>query len=139
VRSASGEASKPPALGLGLKPQTLAIVRAGLHGVVNAPGTGARARLAEVAVAGKTGTAQLVSHARQTRGGAPTQALRSHGWFVAFAPVENPRIALAVLVEHGGGGGESAAPIARKVLAHFFNVATAPPAQVAGAVADPER
>jgi penicillin-binding protein 2 len=127
-----------PALDLHLKPQTLALVKAGMYGVVNAPGTGARARLLEVPVAGKTGSAQVVSSARLTRG-ASLQALQPHGWFVAFAPAEKPRIALAVLVEHGGSGGEAAAPVARKVLAQFFGVATPAPTPVAGAVVDPER
>lgn len=138
VKAAGSALPEAPALDLGLKPQTLAIVKAGMDGVVNAPGTGARARLAEVAVAGKTGSAQVISHARLTRGVSPTQNVQSHGWFVAFAPVERPRIALAVLIEHGGSGGEAAAPVARKVLAQFFNIAAPPPAQVAGVV-DPER
>jgi penicillin-binding protein 2 len=43
-----------------------------------------------------------------------------HGWFLAFAPVDAPRIALAVLVEHGGSGSEAAAPVAREILAAFF-------------------
>jgi cell division protein FtsI/penicillin-binding protein 2 len=46
--------------------------------------------------------------------------MQPHGWFVAFAPADNPRIALAVLVEHGGSGGEAAAPVAREILQQFF-------------------
>jgi penicillin-binding protein 2 len=48
--------------------------------------------------------------------------LLPHGWFLAFAPADDPRIALAVLVEHGRSGTGSAAPVARQILAHFFGV-----------------
>lgn len=84
--------------------------------VVNGPsGTGHRAQLPDVAVAGKTGTAQN-PHGED------------HAWFVAFAPVENPRIALAVIVENGGSGGAIAAPIAQKTLAAYFEYADPSPA-----------
>lgn len=128
----------PPPVELGLKPSTIEIVKLGLYGVVNAPGTGARARLPDVAVGGKTGTAQVVSSARLTRG-TPSQAIVPHGWFVAFAPVDKPRIALAVLAEHAGSGGEGAAPLARKMLAQFFNSTSPAPGLPAGAVIDAER
>jgi penicillin-binding protein 2 len=138
VKDAARAPSDAP-IDIGLKPSTLEIVKAGMNGVVNAPGTGWRARLPEVVVAGKTGTAQVVSHARLTRG-VPSQAIVPHGWFVAFAPLNNPRIALAVLAEHAGSGGEGAAPLARKMLAQFFNSRSpAPGLPVAGAVIDTER
>lgn len=138
-RFADGSEPEASVVDLGFKPETLQIVRAGLRGVVNAPGTGWRAGLAEVTVAGKTGSAQVVSHARLTRG-TPTQSMLPHGWFVAFAPFDDPTIALAVLVEHGGSGGEAAAPVARKVLARFFGSSTPPPAYpVADAVIDTDR
>jgi cell division protein FtsI/penicillin-binding protein 2 len=54
-------------------------------------------------------------------------AVKPHGWFIAFAPAEHPRIALAVLVEHGGTGGESAAPVAREILARFFGIPSSQP------------
>lgn len=104
---------------LGLQPQTLRLVAEGMCGVVNEGGTGWRARLASVRVCGKTGSAQVVSHERLTRGDA-TPDLQPHGWFVAYAPAEAPRIALAVLVENGGSGGEAAAPVARRILERFF-------------------
>jgi peptidoglycan glycosyltransferase len=85
--------------------------------VVNSPnGTGTAAQIPGVQVAGKTGTAQTV------KGAAP------HAWFVAFAPAEAPRYAIAVIVEHGGElaseatGGKVAAPIARAVLAKLLGV-----------------
>jgi penicillin-binding protein 2 len=52
-----------------------------------------------------------------------------HGWFIAFAPAQNPKIALAVLVEHGGSGAAAAAPVARRILAHFFGLDREPQSQ----------
>jgi penicillin-binding protein 2 len=54
--------------------------------------------------------------------------MQPHGWFLAFAPADDPRIALAVLVEHGKSGAASAAPVARQILAHFFRVDRPAPA-----------
>jgi penicillin-binding protein 2 len=105
---------------LGIKPSTIAAVAAGMRAVV-AGGTGWRARMQTVEVAGKTGSAQVVAKSRlQKSPGA--EAYQPHGWFLGFAPAENPTIALAVLVEHGKSGGESAAPVARQILAHYFGV-----------------
>jgi penicillin-binding protein 2 len=107
---------------LGFKPQTLQVVRAGLAAAVS-EGTGWRARVPGILVAGKTGSAQVVARERLLQG-TPSHAMLPHGWFVAFAPADAPRIALAVLVEHGGSGGEAAAPVAQKILARFFGVPT---------------
>lgn len=91
-------------------------LREALHQVVDGPGgTGRMAQVLGVSVAGKTGTAQVVSLDYKGKG-----KREDHAWFVAFAPVEDPQIALAVLVEHGGSGGKTAGPIAQKVLAEFF-------------------
>jgi penicillin-binding protein 2 len=103
-----------------VRPETIAAVREGMRGVV-ATGSGWRARLQSVEVCGKTGSAQVVGRARLER--TPTvHELLPHGWFIAFAPAERPRIALAVLVEHGGSGGAAAAPVARRILSHFFGL-----------------
>ncbi len=123
VRPSGGEAALPPPRPLGLRPETLALVREGLHAVVDGSGTGWRARLGDVSVAGKTGSAQVVARARLQREkdrGAVTTSILPHGWFLAFAPVEDARIALVVLVEHGGSGGDAAAPVARTILSAFF-------------------
>jgi penicillin-binding protein 2 len=89
---------------------TLETIRSIMHDVVARPnGTGRHAQLSEISVAGKTGTAQN-SHGDD------------HAWFVAFAPAENPRIAVTVLVENGGGGSTVAAPIAKKILKTFFEI-----------------
>jgi penicillin-binding protein 2 len=73
-------------------------------------------------VAGKTGTAQVFSIAQEEKYDAENvdERLRDHGLFIAFAPVENPVIALAVVVENGGGGARAAAPVARRILDAFF-------------------
>jgi penicillin-binding protein 2 len=118
VRAVGGQrVDPPPARPVGIRPEALALVRDGLCAVVNEGGTGWRAQLSDVAVCGKTGSAQVV--ASRSRQPAAHDTL-PHAWFVAFGPREKPRIAVAVLVEHGGSGGESAAPVAREILARFF-------------------
>src|SRR5437762_3509262 len=104
-----------------LKPETIQAIRDGLWLVVNGVGTGGRARMAGYDVSGKTGTAQVISNqGAKAAKGKTDKDLRDNGWFVFFAPRDNPQIAGAVLVEHGGHGGVTAAPIARHVLDTFF-------------------
>jgi penicillin-binding protein 2 len=69
-------------------------------------------------IAGKTGTAQVFGLKEEEKYNAKTidEKLRDHALFIAFAPVEHPKIAVAVIIENGGGGGSVAAPIARKIL-----------------------
>jgi len=110
---------------LPLKSTTLHVIRNGLHDVVNVGhGTGKKARLPRVAVAGKTGTSQVVKLGRERL--KPSQMQRhhrDHAWFVAYAPVEAPEIAIAAVVEHAeGGGGAVAAPLVREVLKTFFEL-----------------
>jgi len=88
---------------VGLRPETLATLRAGMEAVVNEGGTAHRIWTDEYQIAGKTGTAQ-------NPGG------KSHAWFTGYAPADSPRIAVAVMIEHGGGGSAVAAPVARHVL-----------------------
>ena len=73
-------------------------------------------------IAGKTGTAQVFGIAQNEEYDAEKvdKKLRDHALFIAFAPVDNPRIALAVLVENAGSGSKFAAPIARKMMDHYF-------------------
>ena len=89
---------------------------------VNRTGTGKRAfKGAPYSVGGKTGTAQVYSlRGQRYIAGRVRERLRDHSWFVAYAPAENPRIALAVLVENGGFGAQSAAPIARQVIDYYL-------------------
>jgi penicillin-binding protein 2 len=128
---------------MGFKKSTLLQIREALSDVVNSKsGTGSNARLPGIEVGGKTGTAQ----ASRAGGDKSSQKgwsrdKRDHAWFIAFAPVDNPEIALVVLAEHAGQhGGTAAAPIARKVLARYFGVPDEDPAalrRVAGFL--PER
>jgi penicillin-binding protein 2 len=73
-------------------------------------------------VAGKTGTAQVIKEAQGVRvkENAGPEKYRDHGWFMAFAPVDHPRIAVACIVEHGGHGGSSAGPVVKAVMQEFF-------------------
>ena len=123
------QAKAPPVASV-VRPETIAAVKEGMRMVV-AAGTGLRARLQSVEVCGKTGSAQVVARARLEK--TPNaRDIMPHGWFIAFAPAERPRIALAVLVEHGGSGGAAAAPVARRILSHFFGLDRAePPAAAA--------
>ncbi|HYN04573.1 MAG TPA: penicillin-binding protein 2 [Vicinamibacteria bacterium] len=118
ARAPAGGAEAP--VPLGIRPETIAAVKEGMRAVV-AEGTGWRARLATVEVCGKTGSAQVVAKSRLAQSPNAFEML-PHGWFMAFAPADDPTIALAVLVEHGRSGGESAAPVARQILAHYFGV-----------------
>jgi len=97
----------------------LDIVRQALAGVVAEPGgTGHAARTPLATVAGKSGTAQVI--AQKVAGRNLAEASRDHAWFIAYAPVENPKIAVAVLVEHGGHGGSVAAPVAKRVIEEYL-------------------
>nr|WP_153110772.1 penicillin-binding protein 2 [Propionivibrio limicola] len=89
---------------------------------VNKEGTGARAFAgAEYTSGGKTGTAQVFSlKGSEYKASQIKEHLRDHALFIAFAPVDEPKIALAVLVENGGFGAQSAAPIARMVLDYYL-------------------
>ena len=104
----------------GIKAEYLAIVKKALIGVVNEPhGTGGRAKLKEITVAGKTGTSQVITLEKEkgyeSEEEIPLQ-FRDHAWFVAVAPAEQPRIAVAIVVEHGGHGGSAAAPLAGQII-----------------------
>jgi penicillin-binding protein 2 len=119
---------------LAVSPETLAIVRQGLVAVVNeSKGTAYRARLPDIEVAGKTGTAQVMSgHAE---GG---YEANTHAWFVGFAPAGKPKLAIAVLVEHGGHGGDVAAPPAMEIIHNYFET-IAPTEKDAPRVGRPKR
>ena len=92
-----------------------------LKGMIGATTYGTAAytagRNAPYSIAGKTGTAQVFTVSRSERlTDKVSERLKDHSWFIAFAPAESPRIAVAVLVENGGFGSAVAAPIARKVM-----------------------
>jgi penicillin-binding protein 2 len=111
----------PPAVAdrVAFRPETLAALREGLWMAVNAAGTGARARIAGRDVAGKTGTAQVISNRGRLAAQGSGRDLRDHGWFVFFAPSDNPQIAGVIFGEHNEHG-FLGAPIARHVLETYF-------------------
>ena len=100
-------------------PHRFQAIRDGLFLVVNGAGTGRNAQIKGYDVAGKTGTAQVISNQGREKAGKTDRDLRDHGWFVFFAPRDNPKIAGVVLLEHGVHG-SNAALIARHVLDTFF-------------------
>ncbi|MDD5542971.1 MAG: penicillin-binding protein 2 [Acidobacteriia bacterium] len=102
-----------------LKPETVDIISRGLWGVVNEGGTGFEARIPGYDICGKTGTVQVVGSGAKVNHAAGSE-FGNHGWFVGFAPRENPEIAVAVIVEHGGYGGDISAPIAHEIFRTYF-------------------
>jgi len=110
-----------PTRTLALKPEHIEVIKNAMVGV-NKEGTGARAFAgAEYVAAGKTGTAQVFSlKGAEYKAGGVKKELRDHALFIAFAPADEPKIALAILVENGGFGAQAAAPIARQVLDYYL-------------------
>ena len=110
---------------LSLNQEFLGRILDGMVAVVNETGgTAGSVRNEDFTIAGKTATSQVVSHEtlesleeeeREERD------LQNHGWFVSFAPAEDPEISVVVLVEHGGAGSRSAAPKARKILEFYYS------------------
>ena len=128
VRSHNGEVMEqygPVRTGtVGLKKVNLGIIRRALFDVVHGKqGTARGVRSDVIKIAGKTGTAQVA----EMRGEAVKSKdlpyeVRDHAWFVAYAPAENPEIAVATLVEHGGHGGTVAGPITKRVIEAYFHL-----------------
>ncbi|MCB9740969.1 MAG: penicillin-binding protein 2 [Deltaproteobacteria bacterium] len=112
---------RAPARDMGLRKSTLDAIKLGLVAVVESEsGTARKSRVEGLRMAGKTGTAEAAQRA-------PTDApadiehwlKEDHAWFVAYAPVDKPRIVVAVFVEHGGHGGHVAAPIVSRILGRW--------------------
>jgi penicillin-binding protein 2 len=138
ARIASGRTLMPaltpgarrPAGPLPIDPAHLAVVRQAMSNVINHGGTAGRSRLPipGIEMAGKTGTAQVrrITRADRARGGKFGGAgtdwkYRDHGLFIAFAPVADPRYAVAVVLEHGISGSGAAGPIARDVMTYIYD------------------
>lgn len=120
---------------LNLKQEYLDYVKQALTDVTRPGGTASRAGAnAAYTFAGKTGTSQVINIKQGERYNASriNERHRDHALFTAFAPAEDPKIVLTVLVENGGSGGSTAAPIARKVLDYFFLGKMPEPAEKAG-------
>ena len=143
ARIASGRVVQPrliagaapePAESLGISPEHLAVIHAGMSDVVNSRGGTAfwaKSRSEAFQIAGKTGSAQVrrITMADRRRGYTSSDSFpwkyRDHALFVSFAPADAPRYACACIVEHGSHGGIAAAPIARDVLTFLFEPALA--------------
>lgn len=102
---------------LPVNPKVFDLLHAAMYDVVNTPGgTASAARIGTIKVCGKTGTAQN-PHGED------------HAWFVCFAPMENPQIAMCVMIENAGAGGAFSAPIAKKIIEQYFHVGEKSPPQ----------
>ncbi|MBU0622133.1 MAG: penicillin-binding protein 2 [Gammaproteobacteria bacterium] len=110
----------------------LKLVKGAMEAVTRPGGTAVGANYGvKYRVAGKTGTAQVIAMKQGEKYDEKkvSEYNRDHAWFIAFAPADKPRIAMAVLVENGGHGGSTAAPIARKVLDYYLLGQTPTPLQ----------
>lgn len=136
IRPAGSDTVVPRSARLG-KPIDIAtaeqwdVVSDGMVGVLFGPGGTAFASGvgAKYKFAGKTGTAQVftIKQTENTRAKITEERKRDHAWFIAYAPADDPKIAISVLVENGGFGASAAAPIARKVLDAYLLGADAVP------------
>jgi penicillin-binding protein 2 len=124
------ERAAPQAASLDLRPEWLEMIRRGMADVVNdRRGTAYSSRVVDptMVMAGKTGTSQVfrITQAERDSGIRRQEDLpwnrRNHALFVNFAPLDNPKVAVAVIVEHGGGGSTAAAPIGRDILLAALN------------------
>ena len=125
----------------GFKPDNVDFVKRAMAAVMQPGGTGARLGYGlKYSMAGKTGTAQVVQikQGAKYNAAALAEQHRDHSWFIAFAPVEEPKIALAVIVENGGWGAAAAAPIARQLFDFYLLGAEPPPGGDAATLAAKE-
>ena len=101
--------------------QNFELVIEGLFKVVNEEGTGRAAKIAGLAICGKTGTSQIIAKENpKYKTLTKEKRFMPNSWFVSFAPRENPRLAMVVLVENGGDAGLIAAPLAAQIYKKFF-------------------
>lgn len=111
---------------LNVDKKNLELIKSALTDVVNEQGgTGSSARLKGVTVAGKTGTAQVITLEKEKEleeGSELSDRYEDHAWFVGIASDEDPRIAVAVIIEHGGHGGSAAAPYAKELIRKYLGV-----------------
>ncbi len=125
LHKVNGEAIAPPTpQRIAVKPADWDLIHEAMKAVLHSPqGTAYRSGLeAGYVMAGKSGTAQVVGIAQDQRYDAEaiSERHRDHGWFIAFAPFDKPRIAVSVIVENGGGGSSVAAPVARQVMDRYL-------------------
>lgn len=112
LKDSKGQTTK-----IDVKTENLNKISTAMAGVVSDPGGTAKTAISSIVkIGGKTGTSQVVGKKKGLVG----EKYMDHAWFIAFAPVDKPEIALAVFVEHGGGGGAVAAPIAKKAIEAYY-------------------
>lgn len=99
-----------------IRPQDFEVVIEGMWKSVNEEGTGRAARVEGFDVCGKTGSTQIISRERAEK---MKREIKTHSWFTGFAPRDNPQVVVTVLVEYGGMGGATAAPLARELFELF--------------------
>ena len=119
--------------GLPASKKNLAIVRQGLLEVVHGNrGTARRIRIPGIEIAGKTGTAQVFSRkaGEKFNNEKLRRTLQDHAWFVCYAPAQDPKIAISVIIEHGEHGSSAAAPVAKELIRAYFGDPEIPTAQV---------
>jgi len=123
----TGNFKEEPALfthQLPISAKTFSHIKEGLAAVVTR-GTAKLAQSTIVSIAGKTGTAQVIALKDDDDKTETAKKHRDHAWFVAFAPVEHPKIAVAIIVEHMGHGGSAAAPLAKALIEAYIKFGTA--------------
>ncbi len=127
-----------PREGLAISPEKLAIVESGMWAVVNEPGgTAFSSHIPGLEMGGKTGTAQVVGREATVRAGADRSKLQDHAWFIAFAPLDQPKMVVVVFVENGGHGGLAAAPLAKALFEARFGIPSAAPPPAIQARSEP--
>jgi len=97
-----------------MKPEVLSVIQEGMKSVVHGAGTAGRLKASKYKIAGKTGTAQVTGYESKIQ-------LKDHALFVSYAPYDDPKIAVSVIVENGGHGGSDAAPVAQKVIDAYLD------------------
>jgi penicillin-binding protein 2 len=133
VRDIDGRVTKVPPLAGKPVPEISAdkweIVHQGMIGATTRGTAAALSKGATYTIAGKTGTAQVfsVSQSEKVSQKIENERLRDHSWFIAYAPAENPKVAICVLVENGGFGSSVAAPIAKRVMDAYLRLDSGAP------------
>jgi len=123
--SAGGDTRNP--VPIGIDEDALAYVREALWAVVNEKGTGAAAKLPNVEIAGKTGTAQVIRQKSWTDSATLKYEHRDHAWFASYAPANDPELVVVAFVEHGGKGSQAAAPLAKRLFEVYFSAESRQP------------
>jgi penicillin-binding protein 2 len=113
-------ATSAPEIDFPISESTVETITQAMYGVVNEGGTAGASKLPGIELCGKTGTAQVISLQGKERAGKQA-GFKNNAWFVGFAPRRNPEIVVAVVVQGGGFGAESAAPIVRDIVKAYYD------------------